>query len=84
MSTPVTHESSSHALAEDAVARNPGEIAQQLIGLLVGIALAFLVYALFPESAVSTVQEVAKPDAEITTRVFGSPRPSPSSWACGG
>lgn len=66
MSTPVTHESSSHALAEDAVARNPGEIAQQLIGLLVGIALAFLVYALFPESAVSTVQEVAKPDAEIT------------------
>lgn len=66
MSTPITHESSSRALAEDTVVRNPREVRRQLMGIVLGIVLAIVVYYIFPESAVGAVQAVAEPDAEIS------------------
>lgn len=55
MSTPITHESSEHALAEDAEVRDQSERRRQIIGLFVGLALAALVYLIFPESSVDVV-----------------------------
>ncbi|MFI5504723.1 SLC13 family permease [Corynebacterium kutscheri] len=55
MSTPITHESSSHSLAEDAEVRDQSESRRQITGLIVGIALAVLIYFIFPASAVDTV-----------------------------
>lgn len=55
MSTPITHESSEHALAEDAEIRDQSERRRQIIGLFVGLALAALVYLIFPESSVDVV-----------------------------
>ncbi len=64
MSIPITHESSSHSLVEDAEIRDPKEWHRQLIGLLVGILLALVIYFIFPESAVTLVNEA---DPEIET-----------------
>ncbi|MDO4928057.1 MAG: SLC13 family permease [Corynebacterium sp.] len=65
MSTPITHESSSHALAEDAEVRDEKERRNQYIGLLGGLLLAVVVYLIFPESAVETVREL-DPDTEFS------------------
>ncbi|VEH05416.1 Sodium-dependent dicarboxylate transporter sdcS [Corynebacterium kutscheri] len=63
MSTPITHESSSHSLAEDAEVRDQSESRRQITGLIVGIALAVLIYFIFPASAVDTVLS-ADPELE--------------------
>jgi hypothetical protein len=65
MSTPITHESSSHALVEDAEVRDPKEWRRQLIGMIAGVMLALLVYAVFPDSAVTMVNQ-ADPELETT------------------
>lgn len=63
MSTPTIHKSTSHAAAEDAVAPSHGAWMRQVIGLLIGIVAAVVVYFAFPESAADVVN-AAKPDAE--------------------
>ncbi|MDO4928056.1 MAG: SLC13 family permease [Corynebacterium sp.] len=65
MSTPITHESSSRALAEDAEVRDGKERRNQYIGLFGGLLLAVVVYVIFPESAVDTVQQL-EPDTEFS------------------
>lgn len=65
MSTPITHESSSHALVEDAELRDQKEWKRQGLGLLAGLALAALIYFIFPASAVDTIAEV-DPETEYT------------------
>ncbi|MCS4535554.1 DASS family sodium-coupled anion symporter [Corynebacterium sp. HS2168-gen11] len=62
---PITHESSSHALVEDAVTHDPAETRRQLIGMIGGLALAVIVYLIFPHSAVETVQAV-DPELEVS------------------
>lgn len=64
MSTPIIHKSSSHALVEDAEVRDPREWHRQLIGMLVGILLAIVVYFIFPASAANMVNEL---DPELKT-----------------
>ena len=57
MSTPVIHESSSLSDGDLAKAPEPGEWRRQLIGLIAGIALALLVYFIFPSGAAETVAQ---------------------------
>ncbi|CAB0731641.1 carboxylate transporter [Corynebacterium diphtheriae] len=65
MSTPITHESSSHALAEDAEVHGKNENRRQFTGLFAGLILAVLIYLVFPESSVDMVQGV-DPDGEYS------------------
>ncbi|GAA1472778.1 DASS family sodium-coupled anion symporter [Corynebacterium felinum] len=65
MSTPITHESSSHALVEDAEIRDQSEWRRQAMGMIVGLALAVLIYFIFPESAIDVVAK-ADPELEVS------------------
>ncbi|CAB0886897.1 carboxylate transporter [Corynebacterium diphtheriae] len=65
MSTPITHESSSHALVEDAEVHGKNENRRQFTGLFAGLILAVLIYLVFPESSVDMVQGV-DPDGEYS------------------
>ncbi|MDY3128275.1 MAG: DASS family sodium-coupled anion symporter [Corynebacterium sp.] len=64
MTVPTTHESTSKTPGEEdhGVPRN--EVIRQVAGLFVGIALALLVYFLFPANAVETVLQSPGADAE--------------------
>ena len=64
MTTPHTHEST----AQSEGAEDPGaprnEWRRQFIGLFIGLALAILVFFIFPSNAIDTVQESSGVDAE--------------------
>lgn len=68
MTVPHVHESTAHAEGEDDHGVQPGEWRRQVIGLIVGLALAALVFFIFPSNAVETVMQSAgaKADAEYT------------------
>lgn len=72
MSTPVTHQSSALSDGDLAKSPEPGEWRRQLIGLLAGIALAVLVYYIFPAGAGDTVAASpgAKEDVEYTSQTM--------------
>ncbi|AKK04492.1 anion transporter [Corynebacterium mustelae] len=65
MSTPITHESSSHALAEDAEIRDVSEWRRQIAGLIIGLGLALVIYLVFPAGAVDVVAK-ADPELDVT------------------
>lgn len=65
MSTPEIKESSSHALGEDDVAAAGNENGRRITGLFAGLALAVIIYLIFPQSAVERVLEL-EPDAEYS------------------
>lgn len=64
MSTPHIHESTSKAEGQDSEVRERRETTRQYTGLLVGIALAALVYMIFPSNAVETLSQSAGADPE--------------------
>ncbi len=72
MSTLVTHESSALSEGDLAKSPEPGEWRRQLIGLLAGIALAVLVYFIFPSGAADTVANSpgAKADTEYSAQAM--------------
>ena len=64
MRTPQLHESTSKAEGPDSEVRERRETTRQYTGLLVGIALAGLVYVFFPSNAVETLSQSAGADPE--------------------
>ena len=68
MTTPHTHESTAHTEGDEAPKVPRGEWRRQFIGLFVGLALAVLVFFIFPSNAIETVQgsSGADPEAEYT------------------
>lgn len=66
MSTPITHESSEHTRAEDTEVRDQSEVRRQIFGAILGIALAALVFFLFPSNAAETVAQSSGADPEVT------------------
>ncbi|AQQ14295.1 Sodium-dependent dicarboxylate transporter SdcS [Corynebacterium glaucum] len=72
MSTPVVHDSSALSDGDLAPSPEPGEWRRQLIGLLAGIALAILIYFIFPSGAGDTVAASpgAKEDVEYTSQAM--------------
>lgn len=64
MSTPVTHQSTALSEGDLAKAPEPGEWRRQLIGLILGVVLAALVYVFFPASAAETVMNSSGADPE--------------------
>ena len=64
MSTPQVHENTSKAEGQDSEVRERRETTRQYTGLLVGIALAVLVYLIFPSNAVDTLSQSAGADPE--------------------
>ncbi|QPK79274.1 DASS family sodium-coupled anion symporter [Corynebacterium lizhenjunii] len=68
MSTPITHQSTAHTEGEDDHGVKAAEWRRQLIGLFTGLALALLVWFIFPADAVDTVMQSsgAKEGAEYT------------------
>lgn len=64
MTTPHLHESTAHAEGENDHGASAKEWRRQAIGLIVGLALALLVYFLFPSNAVETVMQSAGADPE--------------------
>lgn len=68
MTTPHTHTSTAHTEGEDDHGVNAGEWRRQAIGIFVGLALAALVWFIFPDNAVDRVLESsgAKEDAEYS------------------
>lgn len=72
MSTPVVHDSSALSDGDLAKAPEPGEWRRQLIGLILGVALAALIWFIFPASAPDTVSQSAgaKPDVEYTAQAM--------------
>ncbi|QYH20321.1 DASS family sodium-coupled anion symporter [Corynebacterium aquatimens] len=72
MSTPVTHQSSALSDGDLAKSPEPGEWRRQLIGLILGVALAILVYYIFPTGAGDTVANSpgAKEGVEYTSQAM--------------
>ena len=68
MTTPQTHESTAHAEGEEDKGVKKGELRRQLIGIVGGLALAIIVFFIFPASSVETVMNSsgADPDAEYS------------------
>lgn len=64
MSTPQVHENTSKAEGQDSEVRERRETTRQYTGLLVGIALAVVVYLIFPSNAVDTLSQSAGADPE--------------------
>lgn len=58
MTAPKIKKSSSHAEGSDAKGRDPGSWHRQLAGILGGLLLAVIIFAIFPESAVTDVNEL--------------------------
>ena len=65
MSTPVVHDSSALSDGDLAKAPEPGEWRRQLIGLIVGVALAALIWFIFPANAPETVAQSSGADPEV-------------------
>lgn len=70
MSTPITHESSSHALAEDAEIRDVSEWRRQITGLVIGLGLALVIYLVFPTGAADVVAK-ADPELDVSYEALG-------------
>ena len=72
MSTPVTHDSTALSEGDLATSPEPGEWRRQLIGLILGVVLAALVFWLFPSGAADTVANSpgAKADAEYSAQAM--------------
>ncbi|MGV0326537.1 SLC13 family permease [Corynebacterium confusum] len=68
MTTPQTHESTAHPEGEEDKGVKKGELRRQLIGIVGGLALAIIVFFIFPASSVETVMNSsgADPDAEYS------------------
>lgn len=72
MSTPVTHDSTALSDGDLAASPEPGEWRRQLIGLILGVVLAALVFWLFPAGAADTVANSpgAKADAQYSAQAM--------------
>ncbi|MEX3515576.1 MULTISPECIES: SLC13 family permease [unclassified Corynebacterium] len=68
MTTPQTHESTAHSEGEEDKGVKKGELRRQLIGIVGGLALAIIVFFIFPASSVETVMNSsgADPDADYS------------------
>ncbi len=64
MTTPHTHESTAHVEGEDDQGVKQGEWRRMVIGFFLGVALAALVWFLFPSNAVETVLQSSGADPE--------------------
>ncbi|MCP9186170.1 SLC13 family permease, partial [Acinetobacter baumannii] len=64
MTTPHTHESTAHVEGEDDRGVKQSEWRRMVIGLFLGVALAALVWFLFPSNAVETVLQSSGADPE--------------------
>ncbi|SPT53713.1 Na(+)/dicarboxylate symporter [Actinomyces bovis] len=62
MSTPITHESTSHSIGNEAPPPNTGERRRQMIGLVGGVVLAIIAYYLMPADAIEKVIAAAGPE----------------------
>ena len=70
MSTPITHESTSVALAEAEVPPKASTWKRQMIGILVGLGLASLVFLTFPADSVDQVNAAGQAAAEAQGEEF--------------
>lgn len=65
MSTPAIHESTAHAEAEDYVAPDPKVWRNRVIGLVLGVVVAVIVYFIFPSNAAELAQAAYKGKEEM-------------------